>query len=115
TPNSSTFLVLSRLIPPRHPSTKLFAYTTLFRSDIEIVIEKGFAERHFICAQKHGAQCAGMVECNDGATRRGIGPECAIPQANGQDRKSTRLNSSHVKNSYAVFSLKKKTGPDANH
>src|SRR5690606_3403652 len=27
----------------------------------------------------------------------------------GEDRKSTRLNSSHVKNSYAVFSLKKKT------
>src|SRR5436309_15939608 len=26
-----------------------------------------------------------------------------------QDRKSTRLNSSHVKNSYAVFCLKKKT------
>src|SRR5690606_41187636 len=28
-----------------------------------------------------------------------------------RDRKSTRLNSSHVKNSYAVFCLKKKTGP----
>src|SRR5690606_41731768 len=27
---------------------------------------------------------------------------------NGQDRKSTRLNSSHVKNSYAVFGLRKK-------
>src|SRR5690606_39481223 len=31
----------------------------------------------------------------------------AVPD--GQDRKSTRLNSSHVKISYAVFSLKKKT------
>src|SRR5690606_41088159 len=29
-----------------------------------------------------------------------------------QDRKSTRLNSSHVKISYAVFCLKKKTKPD---
>src|SRR5690606_39472754 len=28
-----------------------------------------------------------------------------------QDRKSTRLNSSHVKTSYAVLRLKKKTGP----
>src|SRR5690606_40950152 len=28
-----------------------------------------------------------------------------------QDRKSTRLNSSHVKNSYAVFCLKKKIAP----
>src|SRR5690606_41454142 len=30
------------------------------------------------------------------------------PGGMGTDRKSTRLNSSHVKNSYAVFSLKKK-------
>src|SRR5690606_39559586 len=29
-------------------------------------------------------------------------------RGNGLDRKSTRLNSSHVKNSYAVFCLKKK-------
>src|SRR5690606_39815906 len=33
-----------------------------------------------------------------------IGSDCQI-----QDRKSTRLNSSHVKTSYAVFCLKKKT------
>src|SRR5690606_40482549 len=32
-----------------------------------------------------------------------------LAQAAGQDRKSTRLNSSHVKISYAVFCLKKKT------
>src|SRR3712207_9007512 len=30
------------------------------------------------------------------------------PQASGQDRKSTRLNSSHANISYAVFCLKKK-------
>src|SRR5690606_40760664 len=30
----------------------------------------------------------------------------------GEDRKSTRLNSSHVKISYAVFCLKKKTNED---
>src|SRR5690606_41323727 len=32
-----------------------------------------------------------------------------------QDRKSTRLNSSHVKISYAVFCLKKKKGHSHNH
>src|SRR5690606_41585065 len=40
------------------------------------------------------------------------GPSRAIPPAGrkkGLDRKSTRLNSSHVKISYAVFCLKKKT------
>src|SRR5690606_41317813 len=33
-------------------------------------------------------------------------------QANGKDRKSTRLNSSHVKISYAGFCLKKKSWPE---
>src|SRR5690606_41174044 len=32
-------------------------------------------------------------------------------ETDAEDRKSTRLNSSHVKNSYAVFCLKKKTEP----
>src|SRR5690606_41317215 len=35
------------------------------------------------------------------------------PWTNPKDRKSTRLNSSHVKNSYAVFCLKKKTNAPA--
>src|SRR5690554_5482866 len=35
-------------------------------------------------------------------------PAPAGPPAGGQDRKSTRLNSSHVRISYAVFCLKKK-------
>src|SRR5699024_5798435 len=33
---------------------------------------------------------------------------CVYPQVSGEDRKSTRLNSSHVSISYAVFCLKKK-------
>src|SRR5690606_39449899 len=40
-----------------------------------------------------------------GTSRGGSQPE----QGDRPDRKSTRLNSSHVKNSYAVFCLKKKT------
>src|SRR5690606_42158708 len=63
-----------------------FPYTTLFRSAR--------------CAQRGGrAARNGRSARNpraDGATRRGA------------DRKSTRLNSSHVKSSYAVFCLKKK-------
>src|SRR5690606_40676683 len=45
------------------------------------------------------------------AAARGAPPEGAPPPAPpsaGGDRKSTRLNSSHVKISYAVFCLKKK-------
>src|SRR5690606_42104558 len=38
---------------------------------------------------------------------------CEICEGYGIDRKSTRLNSSHVKISYAVFCLKKKTKPES--
>src|SRR5690554_7045880 len=38
----------------------------------------------------------------------GVGGEEGMMQADGVDRKSTRLNSSHVRISYAVFCLKKK-------
>src|SRR5690606_41210791 len=42
-----------------------------------------------------------------------VGPGVFTPRPETEDRKSTRLNSSHVKNSYAVFCLKKKTNPDS--
>src|SRR6266700_7068229 len=44
------------------------------------------------------------VDCR--SMYRAHGPEAFRPV--GEDRKSTRLNSSHVKSSYAVFCLKKK-------
>src|SRR5437667_9539958 len=38
----------------------------------------------------------------------GTSATASCPRANWRDRKSTRLNSSHITNSYAVFCLKKK-------
>src|SRR5690606_41912486 len=84
------FLFLSRR-PPRSP---LFPYTTLFRS-------RGGA--------RHGGAQA-VLRLVHGRLRR-RGRRGAAAQAGGRargDRKSTRLNSSHVKISYAVFCLKKK-------
>src|SRR5207302_7765605 len=51
-----------------------------------------------------GRRCTGLP------AQRGSLPRCALPKwkPGGRDRKSTRLNSSHVKSSYAVFCLKKK-------
>src|SRR5436309_12592033 len=73
------FLMLRR--PPR---STLFPYTTLFRSSLDHPSRgRDFAIRH---------------PPDDGG--------CA--QDRCEDRKSTRLNSSHVKISYAVFCLKKK-------
>src|SRR5690554_7625154 len=74
------FLMIRR--PPR---STLFPYTTLFRSHIG-------TGNHAL---------GGCVHHVEDAVRR------PVPAAHG-DRKSTRLNSSHVRISYAVFCLKKK-------
>src|SRR5690349_23637934 len=75
----------------RPPRSTLFPYTTLFRS-----------ERH-------------AQETQAFARRRQRGEHAEVPEQHeeqerdvSEDRKSTRLNSSHVEISYAVFCLKKK-------
>src|SRR5690606_41313232 len=87
TTSSSSFLYS---LPRRPPSSTLFPYTTLFRS-ISIV---ELADSIRYPMPTLDATVSEMTE-----------PTKA-------DRKSTRLNSSHVKNSYAVFCLKKKTRAD---
>src|SRR5690606_41832705 len=71
--------------------------------------------RYHPCAVPHprtSFRCrSSAVRCS--SIRRVLAQHCALqcPQPLHQfrqDRKSTRLNSSHVKNSYAVFCLKKK-------
>src|SRR5690554_7445079 len=84
----------------RRPATStLFPYTTLFRS-----------ARHDGGRRVPGAP--GAVRCSGGAgLDRAARCDGALRRADGvrPDRKSTRLNSSHVRISYAVFCLKKKT------
>src|SRR5690349_22679681 len=79
----------------RPPRSTLFPYTTLFRSDRIMLgdILTGCIR------QRRGA--AGRIF--NRRRRRTSGPAAA-----SGDRKSTRLNSSHVEISYAVFCLKKK-------
>src|SRR2546426_2095900 len=78
----------------RPPRSTLFPYTTLFRSPF--VIEAGLAYGR---GPEHGdeSQESKPIALAEGET-----------QENDQDRKSTRLNSSHLVISYAVFCLKKK-------
>src|SRR5436190_24142049 len=74
------------LVHPRPPSSTLFPYTTLFRS--------ARLDHHRdadLLHDRHGAEARAAVRLAD------------------EDRKSTRLNSSHTVISYAVFCLKKKT------
>src|SRR5690349_23206989 len=69
--------------PP--PRSTLFPYTTLFRSPAAVRYQPSHAERRFDPVPVGGSEATGS-----------------------KDRKSTRLNSSHVEISYAVFCLKKK-------
>src|SRR5690242_21200341 len=86
----------------RPPPSTLFPYTTLFRSVL------GHAE--------HAQEVLPPVEwivVEPGAARRRpahrlVGIELGLEHGLA-DRKSTRLNSSHMSISYAVFCLKKKT------
>src|SRR5690606_41349923 len=93
-------------VPRRPPSSTLFPYTTLFRS--RRLLQRGQPDRWPGRAGDHadgaGGLRAGRVRLRIG--QRGVLRVPADPA--GADRKSTRLNSSHVKISYAVFCLKKK-------
>src|SRR3712207_7464375 len=95
------FLMIRR--PPR---STLFPYTTLFRSSDEVrskpeqareKIVEGMLGKRFFAAQV----LADQPWIHD--DKRTV----------GQDRKSTRLNSSHANISYAVFCLKKKKNTSA--
>src|SRR5690606_39582600 len=99
----------------RPPRCTLFPYTTLFRShatdlgadrrrhrlDGEALVRSVVEPvRRARCDERTGDEAL----LGDGGSCRGAGG------GGGRgDRKSTRLNSSHVKSSYAVFCLKKKT------
>src|SRR5256885_4190156 len=85
----------------RPPRSTLFPYTTLFRS-LGLCQRHAHGGRHAVAqaAAAHGVEGArvedGQVGLDGGA------------RAGRLDRKSTRLNSSHLVISYAVFCLKKK-------
>src|SRR5437773_5209682 len=91
---------------PRPPSSTLFPYTTLFRSraDGDRLLVPGVDRdlRRGPGGHRHRTR-------RGGSELRRREAEGARPrQARDRDRKSTRLNSSHITISYAVFCLKKK-------
>src|SRR5690606_41738564 len=90
---SVVFLVLIL----RSPSSPVFPYTTLFRSTPARKRRRG-RTAHRTRRSARGPCC--LRRCR----RRSRDKACC----RSGDRKSTRLNSSHVKISYAVFCLKKK-------
>src|SRR5690242_21375843 len=88
--------------PP--PRSTLFPYTTLFRSSVR----RGRAGYGYLWWVLDGPWNSGPYEgaySGFGAIGQFI---TVIPKLDIVDRKSTRLNSSHMSISYAVFCLKKK-------
>src|SRR3712207_8471544 len=87
----------------RPPRSTLFPYTTLFRSR-----HQGLP-RHSAAGRRHAARHA--RDARRRVDRAGSGQLTVIVSERSntalQDRKSTRLNSSHANISYAVFCLKK--------
>src|SRR5204863_8758269 len=91
-PNTiALFIFFFFLMIRRPPRSTLFPYTTLFRS--------GDGVHHLGGREDPGRPDRGGHRRRDGVHVAG---------AAAVDRKSTRLNSSHVEISYAVFCLKKK-------
>src|SRR5690554_7643800 len=92
----------------RPPRSTLFPYTTLFRS--HAVLEKRARDRGSAAkvGGRHGAVDEEVVDRILNARVRLVVGGVALALERDEDRKSTRLNSSHVRISYAVFCLKKK-------
>src|SRR5690606_41788556 len=96
------FFPLLLLPPPRSP---LFPYTTLFRSSRTKT--RGLtSSAPFFSALRFFF--SSFLCCFSSSLRRCSGRISWRRSSLSADRKSTRLNSSHVKISYAVFCLKKK-------
>src|SRR5690606_42055870 len=92
------------------PTSTSFPYTTLFRSTLRIGRPRLLSEliRVDDVAAVHGERHS-ITRLVRGRTRlRVLARHAADLHHRRRDRKSTRLNSSHVKISYAVFCLKKK-------
>src|SRR5207249_12316912 len=107
------FLFFLWLLPP--PRSTLFPYTTLFRSSDDVGLGHGYLEAR---ERVDDFWTSGVCD-PDSEVHLARGGARAVPAVGsaggvalhqlpgGEDRKSTRLNSSHVSISYAVFCLKK--------
>src|SRR5262245_64240536 len=93
----------------RTPRSKPFPYTTLFRSIVDVIeIKEGVAPSPARLAKLAATIREQKIRV---IVHEPFEPEEAsqlLARRTGADRKSTRLNSSHLGISYAVFCLKKK-------
>src|SRR3712207_8740832 len=95
----------------RPPRSTLFPYTTLFRS---AHVSGAQGPRHQYPSGLPGHHPTWPISLHSDPDSLGAGDQATMASSRtlahvlAQDRKSTRLNSSHANISYAVFCLKKK-------
>src|SRR5204863_9144758 len=105
------FFFFLLILPP--PRSTLFPYTTLFRSFIWLPSRTSTAPSTIRCCScvpmclERRHSCKPPI-VTGAISQRPIRHAFAFTTCRRTDRKSTRLNSSHVEISYAVFCLKKK-------
>src|SRR2546430_13260026 len=97
----------------RPPRSTLFPYTTLFRSRVEeaeVFKRVEHADGHVVAVvdERVVDELLQPLLFQESADERDLLREVHVEDHEGEDRKSTRLNSSHSQISYAVFCLKKK-------
>src|SRR3712207_7702854 len=98
----------------RPPRSTLFPYTTLFRSDrVDLAMKLGDDRRGNTARSDEAVPVVHYIARHSSLGHRRYICELTNPlgRCHGdhtEDRKSTRLNSSHANISYAVFCLKKK-------
>src|SRR3712207_8780901 len=99
----------------RPPRSTLFPYTTLFRSEGAELSLLALCDGERAVALAPARDFKRIGDGDKGPNTGGMGAYSPVPGAEArlsavvhQDRKSTRLNSSHANISYAVFCLKKK-------
>src|SRR5688572_32427261 len=92
---------------PRPPRSTLFPYTTLFRSEYWGLRSLTYR----IKKNRKGHYTLLNIDAPPAAVKEGVVTLAVLLE----DRKSTRLNSSHSQISYAVFCLKKKTKKIEDH
>src|SRR3712207_8709246 len=90
----------------RPPRSTLFPYTTLFRSLVADEAACGSVEDEALAVAAGGAHLHHLGPALGHLLHHHAG--MLLVHVDHQDRKSTRLNSSHANISYAVFCLKKK-------
>src|SRR5256885_12603315 len=98
----------------RPPRSTLFPYTTLFRSVARAAAERSARRERLAVSSGHLLSAAFqflgelLPAPSDSSESKAATTALAATLKQNLDRKSTRLNSSHLVISYAVFCLKKK-------